>query len=237
MSEFKEQYEQLWTNLERTENAHKKAVGGDFDTVGHLEFKLLCAAGLKPDSFLIDVGCGSGRLAYQLSQWPGVRYLGTDIMPGLLDYARSVCSRDDWQFVETNGLSIPALNDSADFVVFFSVFTHIVHEDTWQYVIEAHRVLKPGGKLVCSFLEFAIYSHWTIFENTFNDKSPKKMLNQFIGRDALIAFAHHAGFAIESFLDGDKPNIEIDRELVWENGVKMSGMGNLGQSTCIMVKT
>jgi SAM-dependent methyltransferase len=236
MSNFKKQYEHLWGNIKGDENAHKKAVGGDFEAVGHLEFQLLRSVGLQRDSSVVDVGCGSGRLASQLAPWLTGPYLGTDILGSLLDYARELCGRADWRFVETNGLEIPATDCSADFVVFFSVFTHITHEDSWKYMLESHRVLRPAGKLVITFLEFAIYSHWTVFENTVKDKAPEKILNQFLSRDALASFAHHGGFAIEGFLDGDKPNIAIDRELVWESGVRMTGMAGLGLSTCIMVK-
>jgi ubiquinone/menaquinone biosynthesis C-methylase UbiE len=236
MSNFKKQYDHLWGNISKDENAHKDAVGGDFEAVGHLEFQLLRSIGLKKESSIIDVGCGSGRLASQLAPWLTGPYLGTDILGSLLDYARDLCRRDDWRFVETNGFDIPAPDNSADFAVFFSVFTHLTHEDSWKYVLESQRVLRGGGKLVITFLEFAIYSHWTVFENTVKDKAPEKILNQFLSRDALASFAEHGGFAIESYLDGDKANIPIEREVVWESGVRMTGMGGLGQSTCVMVK-
>ncbi len=236
MSNFKKQYEHLWETIEGDENAHKKAVGGDFEAVGHLEFQLLRSVGLQQDSSVVDVGCGSGRLASQLAPWLKGPYLGTDILGSLLDYARELCGRTDWRFVQTNGFDIPAADSSADFVVFFSVLTHLSHEDSWKYVLESHRVLRPGGKLIATFLEFAIYSHWTVFENTVKDAAPEKILNQFLSRDALASFAEHGGFAIEGFLDGDKANIPIERDLVWESGVRMTGMGGLGLSTCTLVK-
>lgn len=237
MSDFKKQYEHLWGNIRGEKNAHEKAVGGDFDAVGYLEFQLLRSVGLQRDSSIVDVGCGSGRLASQLAPWLTGPYLGTDVLGSLLAYARELCARDDWKFVETNGFDIPAPDNSADFVVFFSVLTHISHEDSWKYILESRRVLRPGGKLIVTFLEFAIYSHWTVFENTVKDRAPQKILNQFLSRDALASFAHHGGFAIEGFMDGDKSNIPIERELVWESGAKMTGMGGLGLSTCIMVKS
>ena len=237
MSNYKSQYDSLWNRISGEKNSHQKAVGGDFETVGYIEFQLLKAAGLKQEDYLVDVGCGSGRLAIQLSDWLTGPYLGTDIVPSLLDFARDLCKRPDWRFQETKGLEIPDSDNSADFVVFFSVLTHLTHEQSWFYIKEAHRVLKPGGRLVCSFLEFAIYSHWTIFENSVRDKAEDKILNQFLSRDALASFAHHAGLAIDFFLDGDKPNIAIDRELLWENGQRMSLLANLGQSTCVMTKT
>jgi SAM-dependent methyltransferase len=233
---FKSQYDDLWQRLRGDDRAHEKAVGGDFKAMGVLEFQILKLFGLRQESSIVDVGCGSGRLAVQLSKWLTGNYLGTDIMPELLEHARALCKRTDWEFKATAGQDIPANDNSADIVCFFSVFTHITHEETWQYIQEAARVLRPGGRLICSFLEFHIYSHWAIFDATFKDKSPNKILNQFLGRDAFQTFAHHAGLQVETFLDGDKPNIPIDSDLVFENGIRVSKMAFLGQSVCVMVK-
>jgi SAM-dependent methyltransferase len=236
VGQFKSQYDDLWERLSGDERAHEKAVGGDFEAMGILEFQILRLFGLREESSVVDVGCGSGRLAVQLSRWLKGSYLGTDIMPELLDHARVLCRRVDWRFMATHGVDIPAADSSADIVCFFSVLTHITHEESWQYIQEAHRVLRPGGKLICSFLEFHIYSHWAIFDATFRDKSVNKILNQFLSRDAFQTFAHHAGFRIEAFLDGDKPNIPIENDLVFENGIRVSKMAGLGQSVCVMEK-
>ncbi len=236
MAKFTEQYQRLWEHIKGEKKAHETAVGGDFDVVGTLELNLLKHAGLEPHHSLVDIGCGSGRLACKLANYSKGSYVGIDILPSLLDHARERAGRPDWVFKETDGQSIPMPDDSVDFISSFSVFTHITHEQTWQYILESKRVLKPGGKLVCSFLEFRIRSHWWVFNNTFCDKEPRKMLNQFLSRDAFEAFAYNSKLEVASFFDGDKPHIPIDKELIWDNGVKMSGMGNLGQSICILRK-
>ena len=238
MGKFKQQYDAFWKSLSGsgTEKTHEKAVGGDFEIVGTLEFNLLKSAGATPDSKIIDVGCGSGRLASKLAPWSCAPYLGTDILPSLLDHARGLCNRPDWEFKQTDGQTIPAPNEWADLVCFFSVLTHITHEESWQYILESKRELKPGGLLVCSFLEFRIRSHWWVFKNTFADKLPDRILNQFLSRDAFEAFAFNAALDVVSFHDGDKPHIPIEEDIVWENGVRMSGLANLGQSVCILRK-
>src|SRR4051812_20475115 len=63
---------------------------------------------------------------------------------GALAYAREKCGRADWQFVRNFEPTIPAPDAFADFVTFFSVFTHLLDEDIFRFLAEAHRVLKPG---------------------------------------------------------------------------------------------
>lgn len=214
--------------------ALEKAVGGDFATVGKLEMSLLFSLGLPADGVLVDVGCGSGRLAVQLRDLSGLHYLGTDIVPELLQQARKLCQRPDWRFVLTNGTEIPCEAGSADMVCFFSVFTHLTHEDTFRYLASASRVLKPGGKIVFSFLEFRIDSHWEVFDGSVRNGNPGAHLDQFIDRDGIVAWARHLGLDMVSFFDGDKPHIPIEGEVEWENGLVMRGVGNLGQSVAVL---
>jgi len=218
------------------DKALEAAVGGDFITVGKLEAALLNQLGLGSGHQLVDVGCGSGRLALQLATSARLNYLGTDIVQDLLDHARKLCARPDWRFEISDGISIPLESDRADFVCFFSVFTHLTHEDSFRYLREAKRVLRPGGKIVFSFLEFFIYSHWTVFELSVEKGALGDHLNQFIGRDGIQAWAHHLGLIVEALYDGDKPHIPIREPLVWQNGRTMTEMGELGQSVAVFRK-
>jgi SAM-dependent methyltransferase len=111
-----------------------------------------------------------------------------------------------------------------------------LHDESYRYLEDAKRALKPGGKIIFSFLEFAIPSHWFIFQGVLNDHRPDKVLNQFISRDAIQAWAEHLDLKILEIVDGDKPSISLDRDVLWDNGTEMKGMGNLGQSICVMTK-
>jgi len=215
----------------------KLAVGGQFDSFGTLERELLIRYGLQPDGYVIDVGCGSGRLAKPLSQYlPAGKYLGTDIVPELVDYARNLVARPDWRFEVANGLCIPEQDDQADMVCFFSVFTHLLHEQSYVYLQEAKRVLKPGGKIVFSFLDFAIPCHWAVFESNVRDINGECPLNMFLSRDGIQAWAEHLRLEIETFHDGDKPHIPLPHPIILEDGTVMQEQGNLGQSVCVLVK-
>jgi SAM-dependent methyltransferase len=216
--------------------AMQLAVGGDFENFGLLECALLQHCGLQRDDYLIDVGCGSGRLAKPLSAYLLGRYLGTDIVPELLAHAHSLVHRPDWRFELTQGTHIPEDEGVADMVCFFSVFTHLLHEHSFVYLREARRVLKPGGKIVISFLEFAIPRHWEVFEWNVSHLHGEHPLTMFLGRDAIAAWARHLDLRIEAVYDGDKPHFPIPGRVMLESGLVMDGHGYLGQSVAVLVK-
>lgn len=218
------------------DRALREAVGGEFLAVGQLEYHLLRSLGLRDGHLVLDVGCGSGRLAAQLAPFSGIRYRGSDVVPALLDHARRLCQRPDWTFLATDGQAIPATDGEADFVCFFSLFTHLLHEDTYRYVLDAARVLRPGGRLVFSFLEFLVPCHWDTFSASLTRTEHGRHLNQFLDRDAIRTFAEHAALEVVSIHDGDKPHFPIPDEVVWEGGQRMRDFGNLGQSVAVLRK-
>ncbi len=216
------------------EAALRNAVGGDFVAEGFLEEQLLRHLGLRDGAAVIDVGCGSGRLAFQLKRYPTLRYLGTDVVPELVRYADTLCQREDWEFRALHENRIPAPDACADFVCFFSVLTHLSHEDSFRYLAEAHRVLRPEGRIVLSFLEFRLAAHWPVFAAALDPATGRTHLNQFIERDALSAWALHLGLVVETVYDGDRPHIPLEADVVWPDGRRMSGLGNLGQSVAVL---
>jgi SAM-dependent methyltransferase len=236
---FRESYN-AWVQSRKEEqsldHAMQQAIGGQFDAFGILERELLIQSGLRKDDYLIDVGCGSGRLTKPLTQYLSGKYLGTDIVPDLVDYARNLVARPDWRFEVVQDLYIPEEDDTADMVAFFSVFTHLLHEQSFVYLREAKRVLKPAGKIVFSFLEFAIPSHWAVFEFNINDINGDHPLNMFMSRDAITAWAGHLDLEIETILDGDQPNIPLPHPVTMDDGTVVRDNGVLGQSVCVLVK-
>ena len=113
--------------------------------VGKLGYYLLRSLGLSRGHLVIDVGCRSGRLAQQLASDKSIRYVGTDVVPRLLESAKASTGRNDWEFHLVEGIRIPCPDNVADFVAFFSVLTHTTHEESFLYLQEAARCLKPGA--------------------------------------------------------------------------------------------
>lgn len=230
-------YRKLVGSLQRQmpfEQAMRSAPGGDFDYIGIVECELLVHLGLRPNDYLIDVGCGSGRLAKPLSEYLTGKYLGIDVVPELVDYARQLVRRTDWRFEVAAGLAIPEADHKADMICFFSVFTHLYHEHSYLYLEEARRVLKPGGKIVFSFLDFTVEGHWPIFENTARNADENAPPNVFVGRDAITAWAAHLDLKIELIEEATSPFIKLRQPTKQPGGVITHGPVAFGQSLCVL---
>jgi SAM-dependent methyltransferase len=217
------------------ERAMEFAVGGEFKAIGSLEVTTLKHFGLKDDGYLIDVGCGSGRLAQPLSRVFQGKYLGIDVVPQLIDFARQNVQRADWRFKLTEGFTIPEKDGVADMVCFFSVFTHLSHEQSYLYLQEAKRVLKPGGRILFSFLDFSVPGHWPVFEAAMGDASTSSQpLIVFLSKEAIPVWASHLGLTVQSIQDGDNADIPLRDPVVFESGVVMRDRGTVGQSVCVL---
>jgi len=204
---FVEDYERLVAQLMATyplDEAMSRAVGGLFELFGSIEAQLLADLGLKDGMRVIDLGCGSGRGAIAISRRFNVSYLGTDIVRALLEYAASK-SPPHYQFRLHPELSIPAPDESADMVCAFSLFTHLLHAETYIYLEESVRVLKENGILVFSYLEFS--HHWNVFRDTVNAQRADTLphLNMFIERSAIEQWSQHLGLQIDQFISPSKP--------------------------------
>lgn len=205
------------------DEAMATAIGGDWDAGGARQAAILRHYGLCEDSYLVDVGCGAGRLAGPLSTFLRGRYLGVDLVPALVANARRVAARPDWRFEVIDHIGIPETDGVADMVCFFSVLTHVTHEQAYWYLEEAKRVLKPGGRIVFSFLEYREPGHMKIFHETVASAKSRVYTppNVFLDRSGLQAWAEDLGLSVVEFRDGGDP-------IVTE--------GNLGQALCVLEK-
>ena len=130
--------------------------------------------GLQPDSHVLEIGCGVGRLAYELSDQldPTGRYVGFDISKTAIDWLNEHYAPQlpnfSFDLVDVRNprfhpdgtlhpadVPFPYPKRCFDLVVAFEVFMHMDQRGVEAYLHEIARVLRPGGRAVVTFM--AIY--------------------------------------------------------------------------------
>lgn len=96
---------------------------------------------------VLEIGCGTGPVAAVLAQWPKVgEVVGIDPSPILLTQARVLRGATrNLSFQEGDGRSLSFGDATFDAVVLHTTLSHVPGPE--QILVEAFRVLRPGGWL------------------------------------------------------------------------------------------
>ena len=177
------------------DEAMSLAVGGEYAATGLRLVEILTRTGLADGMAILDLGCGSGRLAHALPRDMCLDYLGLDVVPELLSYARER-SPPAFRFQLNRGFTLPVPDASLDRVVAFSLFTHLRHEESFLYLREAARALKPGGAVVFSYLEFAKGGSWPVVMSMVDAAADiRGPINVFLEEPVIRLWAERLRFA------------------------------------------
>jgi ubiquinone/menaquinone biosynthesis C-methylase UbiE len=147
-------------------------------SVYHLQH-LTRSVGIDPDHFILEIGCGIGRDAIQLTKIlsPNGRYVGVDIVKRSIDWCASNISPrfPNFSFIHydvkdqlhnpkgsttTRAIRLPIPNKSVHRIILWSVFTHMFRSDMLHYLSEFERVLAADGLVfaTCFVVNDAIIS-------------------------------------------------------------------------------
>lgn len=174
-------------------------------TVGWFEREILAHVRAFDGVAIIDIGCGIGRLVRYLTDQPVKSYLGTDILPEVLEEAKAVVAGDDrFRFTLVDRISIPADANSADMVCAFSVMTHLLDEEVFAYFNETARVLSAGGNAVFSFFDYGFPRHQAMFLGHTETHGKRHDVLKWFEKSTLAFFAKSVGLEIVEFIDPDQ---------------------------------
>lgn len=153
--------------------AHSVFIGnGDFVEVGKMLLgHFVGEGGLKPTDKVLDVGCGMGRAALPMVDFldakSGGSYDGFDIVWKGIEWCQHKYKKyANFKFVHADVYNLhynpqgknqssqyrfPYEDESFDFVLLTSVFTHMMPADVENYLKEISRVMKKGGTCFITF--------------------------------------------------------------------------------------
>ena len=209
---------------------------GGFDLIGRIELGVLLMEGLRPTHTFLDFGCGTGRLAvHAIPALARGHYVGVDVSQSMLAKAQTRLGpvmgqapcRISWVHQTTD--RFPFDDHSVDMIGAFSVFTHIEHEDSYLYLKDALRLMKPGGgRFVFSCLPMNLKAAQEVFlaEAAYDHKMRwQKVRNVTTSVELMADIAKLAGWNVLRWYAGDQPNIKLPDREEWHG---------LGQSTCVL---
>lgn len=125
----------------------KRAVKYDTGFEGKLSQRfyidLISSVSVVDGNHVLDVGCGTGTILYNLSQTAEIFGYGIDISDDMLNEARKKCP--DMLFQIGDSGSLPFEDNFMDIVIACMAYHHFSNQDSFRR--EALRVLKPHGKV------------------------------------------------------------------------------------------
>lgn len=206
---------------------------GAFELIGRQELAFTQLAGLKSNGTLVDLGCGVGRMAsHAVPYLAGGRYVGTDVAPSMLRRAQArlepvtADSSCAVSWVKQVGTVFELPDQSVDVFCAYSVFTHIEHEDTYNFLKDARRAVRPHGCFVFSCLPMELSASRDIFAaSAALDQASRwnTVRNVTTSVDHMDQISRMAGWQVRQWFRGDEENLDLDGH-----------MYAFGQSVCIL---
>lgn len=94
----------------------------------------------------MEVGCGDAALTKAIAPFVASS-IGVDVTPKLVDFQDAAPS---FSFCKTNGVAFEIPTASVDVVYSNQLMEHLHTEDAAEQLEDVFRILKPGGRYICS---------------------------------------------------------------------------------------
>ena len=163
---------------------HRGAVGGLWEELGQLQLDFLVGQGLRPDHYLLDVGCGSLRGGVHFIRYlEAGHYYGFDRSPERLEAGRDVelprhglvSKQPVLELIDDFG--VDRFGRAFDFALAQSVFTHIPLDAIELCLRNVGAALAPAGRF------YATFNERSDAEPEFTDRS-----NLPYGKDPIVRY-------------------------------------------------
>lgn len=173
---------------------------------------------VKPNSIVLDVGCGIGRVEKFLAPHCKEIY-SIDVSKRMIKLAKQrLKDVRNVFFYKTNGRDLSILPDNKfDFVFSIIVLQHIARADAYIYVEEIRRILKPNGT---AYLQFP---------NILHDENLKEFINyakKYADR-SVAKIWYYTPEEVQKLMEGagfDVVNMDVNRDIFVRVKKKFEGV-------------
>jgi ubiquinone/menaquinone biosynthesis C-methylase UbiE len=171
MTHLRGDYKSVWNSLSTSKKDAFLCIAGYTDEDKfHADAEdtadiLRQTVGVRHGDVFLEIGCGIGRVGRVLA--PFVKeWIGCDVSANMLRIAgRRLLGLTNTRLQEVSGYDLQPFADNSIDVVYATVlFMHLDEWDRYNYVLEAFRVLKPGGRFYCDNIDLASPVGWRVFE-------------------------------------------------------------------------
>lgn len=101
---------------------------------------------LPSSAIFVEVGCGDAAVTQAVAAHVQ-EAVGIDVTGALID---STIAPANFQFARSNGTNLPLVDGAVDLVYSNQLMEHLHPDDAQQQLKEVIRVLRPGGRYICS---------------------------------------------------------------------------------------
>jgi hypothetical protein len=141
---------------------HREYIGGNWDEIGSLQFDFLVSKGLMPESYLVDIACGSFRLGVKAIPYlePG-HYLGIEKESGLVEAGlekeldSKIQTEKTPSIVISDSFEFERFSHRADFAIAQSLFSHLPPNLITLCFQKLHSSLNTNGVFYATYFEVA----------------------------------------------------------------------------------
>jgi SAM-dependent methyltransferase len=166
-------YQQTWDSVSRSVSDARFSVSGtaddaELDRSGQSSaLDISRETAMTSTDRVLEIGCGVARIGARMApmckQW-----VGADVSVNMLRHAKTACAAanvTNVDFFHLNGSDLAGIPDASfDVVYCTAVFMHLEEWDRYRYIREAHRALKPGGRVYFDNVSLISDEGWRQFD-------------------------------------------------------------------------
>lgn len=187
---------------------HRGYVGGMWEEIGGLQFDFLLSKGLNPNSFLLDIACGSLRLGAKAIPYLDCgHYLAIEKESGLVkaglekELDPKIIIEKQPNIVISDSFEFEKLMQKTDFAIAQSLFTHLPFSIIDQCFKKLYPWLKNDSVFYATFFETE--------KKISNPKKPHDHRNFFYTKTEMCDFGTKNGFNFNYIGDWNHPRNQV----------------------------